>query len=54
MAELRIKDGVTISDDPSFTTCERAAKGSLVEITSGGVARKMLLVWDALVGMAPF
>ena len=49
-----MEDRVTTSEDPSFTACERAAKGLLVEITSGRVAGEMLSVWGAPIGMAPF
>jgi len=35
VAEQGMEEGVTIREAPLFTTCEIAAKGSLVEITSG-------------------
>ena len=54
VAELGIEDRLTTSEDPSFTACERAIKGSLAEIIGGGVAGEVLSVWDASMGMTPF
>jgi len=43
VVELGMEEGVTTREEPSFTSWERAAKGSLVEITSGRI-RKAVLV----------
>lgn len=53
VAELGIKDRVTTKEEPSFTTWERAMKGSLADMTRE-VAREVLLVWDAPVGVTSF
>ena len=52
-AELRIEDGVTNNEEPSFTAWERATKGSLADITKG-VVGEVLSVWDTLAGVTPF
>ena len=43
VAESGMEEGVTTREAQSFTTGERAAKGSLVEITSG-ITREAVLV----------
>ena len=45
---------MTTSEDPSLTTCESVAKGSLAEIIGRGVVGEVLLAWDAPAGVAPF
>ena len=35
VAELRMEEGVTTREEPSFTAWDRAAKGLLVEMTRG-------------------
>ena len=45
MAKLGIEDGVTTSENPSFTAYERATKASLPKITSGGVAGEVSQSW---------
>ena len=53
VAELGIKDRVTTKEEPSFTTWERAMKGSLADMI-GGVAGEVLSVWDVPVGVTSF
>ena len=53
VVELRIKDGVTTKEEPSFTAWERAMKGAMIDMI-GGVAGEVLSVWDTTAGVTPF
>ena len=53
VAELGMEDGVTIKEEPSFTTWEKATKGSLAKVPKG-VAGEALPVWDAPIGVTSF
>lgn len=50
-----MEDGVTTTEDLSLTTCEKAAKGSLAEITGRGegVTGWMFLAWVIIGGVDP-
>ena len=43
VAELEMEEGVTTREEPSFTAWDRAAKGSLVEMTKGRTGETALV-----------
>ena len=51
VAEIGMEEGVTTKEEPSFTAWDRAAKGSLVEMTRGVTG--VVSIWIAAGGVAP-